>query len=170
MIRNRLARLLRSILVTGQVAQIGENFTVQAELVKVTDGTQLWGQRFTRKLQDASLLQGDIAQGLASRLGPRFSWAEKDRISTSGTRNPEAYVKGRFFLAQRCHDGVKQAITSLQHAAALDSSYADAYASRPSPAMSLQRLERERNKANCVRCTPALRFQNAGKIQKNNFV
>jgi Tfp pilus assembly protein PilF len=57
---------------------------------------------------------------------------EKDRISTASTRNPEAYdayVKGRFFLAQRSHDGLKQAIASLQHAVALDSSYAEAYAS-----------------------------------------
>ncbi len=117
--------------VTGHVARLGDNFTVQAELVKVADGTQLWGQRFTRNMQDVSLLQGDIAHGLASRLGSRLS-GEKARIGTASTRNPEAYdayVKGRFFLAQRSHDGLKQAIASLQQAVALDSSYAEAYAS-----------------------------------------
>src|SRR5579862_7780729 len=43
-------------IVTGHMSQQGDNLTVQAELVKVSDGTQLWGQRFTRRMQDVSEL------------------------------------------------------------------------------------------------------------------
>ena len=118
--------------VTGHIAQQDGNLTVQTELVKVADGTQLWGQQFNRKLQDVSLLQGDIARQLAARLSSHLSNAEKDRIASGGTRNPDAYdayTKGRFFLAQRTHDGLKQGIASLQRAISFDPSYADAYAS-----------------------------------------
>ena len=118
--------------VTGHIAQQGGILTVQAELVKVADGTQLWGQQFNRTLQDVSLLQGDIARQLAARLSSHLSNAEKDRIASGGTRNPDAYdayTKGRFFLAQRTHDGLKQGIASLQRAVSFDPSYADAYAS-----------------------------------------
>jgi eukaryotic-like serine/threonine-protein kinase len=118
--------------VTGHVARLGDNFTVQAELVKVTDGTQLWGQRFTRKVQDVSLLQGDIAHGLASRLGSRLSGEEQNHISTAGTRNAEAYdafVKGRFNLALRNRQSIRSAIENFKRAVAVDPTYADAYAS-----------------------------------------
>jgi len=78
-------------IVTGHIAQQGDNLTVQAELVKVSDGSQLWGQRFTRRMQDVSLLQGDIAQQLAERFSSHLSSAEKDRISSATTHNPQAY-------------------------------------------------------------------------------
>jgi eukaryotic-like serine/threonine-protein kinase len=118
--------------VTGYVAQQADNITVQAELVKVSDGTQIWGQQFTRKMQDISSLQGDIAKEITSRLRLQLTGEEKQRIAGSGTQNQEAYqlyLKGRFYMAKRTKAGLKQAIENLQQAVALDPNYAQAYAS-----------------------------------------
>jgi eukaryotic-like serine/threonine-protein kinase len=119
-------------IVTGHMSQQGDNLTVQAELVKVSDGTQLWGQRFTRRMQDLSMLQGDIAEQLASRLNSQLSSGQKDRISEAGTHNQEAYeayLKGRYFLAQRTESGIRQAISNFQRAVAADPSFAAAFSS-----------------------------------------
>ena len=62
------ATLKVDAVVTGHIVQHGDDLTIQAELVRVSDGTQIWGQQFTRKMKDVSSLQGDIGREIASRL------------------------------------------------------------------------------------------------------
>ncbi len=126
------ATLKVDAVVTGHIVQHGDNLTIQAELVRVSDGTQIWGQQFTRKMKDVSSLQGDIGREIASRLRLQLSDEEKQRTMGPGTQNQEAYqlyLRGRFFFAQRTESGLRRAIENFQHAVALDPSYAQAYAS-----------------------------------------
>jgi TolB-like protein/Tfp pilus assembly protein PilF/predicted Ser/Thr protein kinase len=126
------AALKVDAVVTGHIVQHGDDLTIQAELVRVSDGTQIWGQRFTRKMKDVSSLQGDIGREIASRLRLQLSDEQKQRMMGPGTQNQEAYqlyLRGRFFFAQRTESGLRRAIENLQHAVALDPSYAQAYAS-----------------------------------------
>jgi serine/threonine protein kinase/TolB-like protein/tetratricopeptide (TPR) repeat protein len=118
--------------VTGHIDQHGDNLTVQAELVRVKDGSQLWGQQFTRRMQDVAMLQGDIAQQLASHVGTQLSADAKSRIGDIGTHNQEAYeafLKGRFFLAQRSDVGLREAIGNFKRAIEADPRFAAPYAS-----------------------------------------
>jgi TolB-like protein/Tfp pilus assembly protein PilF/predicted Ser/Thr protein kinase len=126
------ATLKVDAVVTGHIVQHGDDLTIQAELVRVSDGTQIWGQQFTRKMKDVSSLQGDIGREIASRLRLQLSDDEKQRMMGPGTQNQEAYqlyLRGRFFFAQRTESGLRRAIENFQHAVALDPSYAQAYAS-----------------------------------------
>ncbi len=126
------ATLKVDAVVTGHIVQRGDDLTIQAELVRVSDGTQIWGQQFTRKMKDVSSLQGDIGREIASRLRLQLSDEEKQRMMGPGTQNQEAYqlyLRGRFFFAQRTESGLRRAIENFQHAVALDPSYAQAYAS-----------------------------------------
>src|SRR5713101_2929954 len=126
------ATLKVDAVVTGHIVQRGDDLTIQAELVRVSDGTQIWGQQFTRKMKDVSSLQGDIGREIASRLRLQLSDEEKQRMMGPGTQNQEAYqlyLKGRFFFAQRTESGLRRAIENFQQAVALDPSYAQAYAS-----------------------------------------
>jgi serine/threonine protein kinase/tetratricopeptide (TPR) repeat protein len=126
------ATLKVDAVVTGHIVQHGDDLTIQAELVRVSDGAQIWGQQFTRKMKDVSSLQGDIGREIASRLRLRLSDEEKQRITLAGTQNQQAYqlyLKGRFHLAQRTDSGVRQAIKDFQQAGSLDPSYAQAWAS-----------------------------------------
>lgn len=126
------ATLKVDAVVTGHIVQHGDDLTIQAELVRVSDGTQIWGQQFTRKMKDVSSFQGDIGREIASRLRLQLSDQEKQRMTGPGTQNQEAYqlyLRGRFFFAQRTESGFRRAIEDFQHAVALDPSYAQAYAS-----------------------------------------
>ena len=126
------ATLKVDAVVTGHIVRHGDDLTIQAELVRVSDGTQIWGQQFTRKMKDVSSLQGDIGREIASRLRLQLGDEQKQRMMGPGTQNQEAYqlyLRGRFFFAQRTESGLRLAIENFQHAVALDPSYAQAYAS-----------------------------------------
>jgi TolB-like protein/DNA-binding winged helix-turn-helix (wHTH) protein len=49
----------------GKVLLRGDTMIVQADLVNVADGAQLWGQQYTRKLSDIFALQAEIATDIA---------------------------------------------------------------------------------------------------------
>jgi TolB-like protein/DNA-binding winged helix-turn-helix (wHTH) protein/Tfp pilus assembly protein PilF len=126
------ATLKVDAVVTGHIVQHGDDLTIQAELVRVSDGTQMWGEQFKRKMKDISSLQGDIGREIASKLRSQPRDEEKQRMMGPGTQNQEAYqlyLRGRFFFAQRTESGFRRAIESFQQAVALDPSYARAYAS-----------------------------------------
>jgi len=116
------ATLKVDAVVTGHIVQHEDELTIQAELVRVSDGTQIWGQQFTRKMKDVSSLQGDIGREIASRLRLQLSGEEKQRIMVPGTQNQEAYqlyLRGRFFFAHRTESGLRRAIKNFQRAVAL---------------------------------------------------
>ena len=117
--------------VTGRLIKQGDDLSVQAELVKVRDGTQIWGRQFHRQMQDVSSLEGDIAQEITARLTKPGS-NQQQRTIEPGTQNQDAYqlyLKGRYRLAKRTPADLQQAIEDFRQAIELDPSYAQAYAS-----------------------------------------
>ena len=95
--------------------------------MKVSDGTQMWGQQFTRRMQDVSSLQGDIAKEITAKLRVQLTGAEQQRVSGSGTQNQEAYqlyLKGRFYTALRTPAGLKPGVYTFATTAGEDYSYA----------------------------------------------
>ena len=117
--------------VTGYLTQQGDDVTVQTELVKVSDGTQIWGKQFHRNMHDVSSLQSDIAEGISTRLRKAANGGEQKRAIGPPTQNQEAYqlyLKGRLLFDKRTPASLGQAIDDLRRAVALDPSYAQAYA------------------------------------------
>ncbi len=116
---------------TGRVAEHESDLTVEVELVNVATGAQLWGQRYTRKANDASMLQTAIASDLASKLTPQITSSERDKVAKANTRDADAYefyLKGRYHAGKSTADGLKRAIAYFQQAIEKDPSYALAYA------------------------------------------
>jgi len=117
--------------VTGHLIKQGDDLSVQAELVKVRDGTQIWGRQFHRQMQDVSSLEADIAREITARLTKPGS-DQRQRTIEPGTQNQDAYqlyLKGRYRLAKRTPADLQQAIEDFRQAVELDPSYAQAYAS-----------------------------------------
>jgi TolB-like protein/Tfp pilus assembly protein PilF len=117
--------------VTGHITEQGDNLLVQAELVNVADGSQLWGKQFNRKMTDVASVQGEIAREVGARVRPPSAGGTQQQAMGSGTENREAYedfLKGRFFLTQRTENGVRKAIENFRKAAQEDPSYAEAWA------------------------------------------
>jgi serine/threonine protein kinase len=116
---------------TGRVAEQGDELDVEAELVNVGTGAQLWGKRYRRSATDTSLLQTAITRDIANQLRPQLGGAERERLAKVGTQNSEAY---QLYLKGRCHfdrftqEDIKAAAGFFEKAVALDGTYAAAYA------------------------------------------
>lgn len=115
---------------TGRVVQLGDNLAIQTDLVKVSEGTQMWGERYSRKASDILAVQEDIVSEIVGKLRLRLSGEQEQRVTKRYTENVEAYehyLKGRFYWNKRTADNLKRAIKEFQAAAAKDPNYALAY-------------------------------------------
>ena len=116
---------------TGRVVEHGNELNVETELVNVATGAQLWGNRYTRNANDASLLQAAITSDVASQLRPELGGNQREKLGKAGTQNAEAYqfyLKGRYHFDRFTHEDFKTAAQFFEKAAALDGNYAAAYA------------------------------------------
>ncbi|HUE81829.1 MAG TPA: protein kinase [Pyrinomonadaceae bacterium] len=116
---------------TGRVEQRGDTLVVQADLVKVVDGSQLWGGRFNRRQSDVLAVQEEVSREIAGKLRPRLSGEEQRRLTKHHTENAEAYqlyLNGRFYWEKRTPEGLNRAIEYFREAIARDPNYALAYA------------------------------------------
>ena len=57
---------------TGRVVQRGDGLTIQTDLVNVSDGSQMWGERYNRNLTDLLEVQNEIARDVLNKLRARF--------------------------------------------------------------------------------------------------
>jgi TolB-like protein/Flp pilus assembly protein TadD/predicted Ser/Thr protein kinase len=115
---------------TGRILQIGDRLDIDTELVNVDDGTQLWGERYARRVADVFALQDDIAQQISQKLRLKLTGAEQKRLTKRYTDDPEAYslyAQGRFYWNKRTATSIKKAIDLFSAAIERDPNYALAY-------------------------------------------
>ncbi len=115
---------------SGKVHLRGDTIIVQADLVNVADGAQLWGQQYTRKLSDIFALQAEVATDIAEESQSKLTGEEKRLLAKRYTNDTEAYqlyLKGRFFWDKRTEDGFKKAIDYFRQATQRDPQYALAH-------------------------------------------
>ena len=121
---------VRAVL-TGRVMLRGENLVVSAELVDVTAGSHLWGDRYHRKFADIFELEEEIARKISENLRLKLSGTEEKRLSKRSTENSEAYhlyLRGRHHWTLRTPDQVRKGADYFQKAIEKDPGYALAYA------------------------------------------
>jgi serine/threonine protein kinase/tetratricopeptide (TPR) repeat protein len=117
--------------VTGRVAVRGNLLVIQAELMNVGDGTQVWGDQYNRPAADLLDVQDDIAREILGTLRVRLSSEEKAKATKRYTDNAEAYqlyLQGRYHWNKGTIAGYKRAIEYYQQAITKDAKYALAYA------------------------------------------
>ncbi len=116
---------------TGQVLEHGSQLDIETELVNVATGAQLWGERYTRSANDASLLQAAITRDVASQLRPQLGGDQREKLGKAGTQNADAYqlyLKGRYHFDRFTQEDFKTAAQFFEKAVALDGNYSAAYA------------------------------------------
>jgi TolB-like protein/Tfp pilus assembly protein PilF len=118
------------VVLTGRVAQRGDDLGISIELDDVRNGKQLWGQQYSRKVADLLMLQNDIAKEVSQRLRSQLSPAEQQKLTLGSTGNPEAYqlfLKGEYYSGRFTKEGFDKGIDYLNQAIAKDPNYAEAY-------------------------------------------
>ncbi len=121
---------VRAVL-TGRVQQRGDSLVIQTELIDVTGGAQLWGDRYNPKLANLLAAQSEVVQAIAGGMRLKLSGAEQSRVSKKYTESAEAYqlyLKGRFHWNKRTGETLKKAIEYFNQAIEHDPRYALAYA------------------------------------------
>ncbi|PWT90531.1 MAG: hypothetical protein C5B54_07000 [Acidobacteria bacterium] len=117
--------------VTGSINQQEDTVVIRADLVKVSDGAELWGEQYDRKLSDILAVQSDISKEISEQLRLKLTGEEQQKVTKRYTENPEAYelyLKGIYFWNKRTHDGLEKSIDYFQQAIEKDPKYALAYA------------------------------------------
>jgi tetratricopeptide (TPR) repeat protein len=124
------AELNVQAILTGRVAQRGDQLTLNLELIDAQTENILWGNRYERKSSDLVSLQSEIARDVSSRLKSKLSGADVAKVEKTYTTNPEAYqlyLKGKFFWNKRTGESLKQAVELYRQAIEKDPNYALAY-------------------------------------------
>jgi eukaryotic-like serine/threonine-protein kinase len=115
---------------TGRVLHRGDDLLIKTELVDLADGSQLWGERYSRKLADVLSIENEIAERISESLRMRLTGEEKEQLARRHTENPEAYrlyLRGRFFWNKRTEEGIRRGIDYFRQAIEIDPEYAAAY-------------------------------------------
>jgi len=116
---------------TGRIVQSGDTLAVNAELVNVADGSQIWGERYSERLADVSARQQEIVRDVSDKLRLRLSGEQHQRLERRPTENAEAYqfyVQGRHEMDKSTDASWKKAAEFFQRAIDKDPGYAAAYA------------------------------------------
>ncbi len=116
--------------VTGRVFHRGDDLIIKTELVDLADGSQLWGERYARKIADVLAIENEIAERISETLRLKLTGEEKERLSRPSTESQEAYrlyLRGRFFWNKRTEEGLRRGIEYFRQAIDVDPGYAVAY-------------------------------------------
>jgi serine/threonine protein kinase/tetratricopeptide (TPR) repeat protein len=119
-----------SSVLEGSVAKVGDTLEVNTNLVDTSDDAELWGNHYREKVSNIFSLEDNMSQQIAHALRLRLTGEQQDRLLAHSTENTEAYdafLKGLYYTRQFTPDSLKQGMTYLRQAVALDPNYALAY-------------------------------------------
>ncbi len=113
-------------IIDGSVRKINDDVRIDINLINVSDGTSIWSQTFTRKLENIFQMQDDIASKVREQL--KLKLLNKN-IESNGI-NPEAYslyLQADFLFYKNNAETNLRAIKLLKNSIKIDSTYAPAY-------------------------------------------
>jgi eukaryotic-like serine/threonine-protein kinase len=119
---------VRAVL-TGTVAKQGDSLHIDAALVNVSDGSELWGEGYDRKLSEIGNLQQEVARDMSSklRLSPQMESAQ-EKIPPQDSETYLLYLRGRYYLDKQTTSDVRTSIDYFQQALSRNPNFAQAYA------------------------------------------
>ena len=118
-------------LVEGSVRKVADRVRIAVQLVRATDGSQLWSQSYDRELKDIFAVQEEIAKEISEKLRLKLTGAERQQLAKRPTENFKAfqyYMQGRTYSQRRTREDLLRAIRYYEKAIEEDKNYALAYA------------------------------------------
>ena len=115
---------------TGRLLKLGDRFVIKAELIKVDDGSQLWGDEYNSSLADIFSVQEEVSKKISQNLRLRLSGEDEEKLAKRYTHDAEAYqlyLKGRYFWNRRNEEGFRNGIDYFKRAEEKDPTFALAF-------------------------------------------
>jgi Tfp pilus assembly protein PilF len=115
----------------GSIQIAGDRLRVNAQLINVNDGYNLWSEKYDRSVEDVFAVQDDIAQKIVEALKIKMLGEQETRVVKRYTENREAYdlyMQGVYVLSKRGKENLEKAVELFIGATKKDANYALAYA------------------------------------------
>jgi TolB-like protein/Tfp pilus assembly protein PilF len=118
-------------LLEGSIRKDNNRLRIMAQLVKVSDGSHIWSERFDRDLKDVFAIQDEISLAIADNLKIKLlGETKKAMFAKRHTENIEAYnlyLKGTYYFQLLTAKGFSKASEYFELALQKDPDYAPAY-------------------------------------------
>jgi tetratricopeptide (TPR) repeat protein len=124
------AELNVDALVEGSVFRAGDTVRIIVQLIRGSPEDHLWQDRYEGRLSEALGLQARVAEAIAREIRLALSPREAERLARRTEVDPaaqEAYLRGRALWRTRSADGMRRALTYLEEAVALGSTFSLAW-------------------------------------------
>ncbi|MDH3814073.1 MAG: protein kinase [Acidobacteriota bacterium] len=115
----------------GSVRKAGDQLRISAQLIKVSDGFNLWSETYDRQFEDVFVIQGEIAGNIVEALQLTLSPVEKQALRSERTTDFKAYeyyLRGRGHYRRRTRTDFESAQEMFSKAIEIDAGYALAWA------------------------------------------
>lgn len=115
----------------GTIQQSEGRIRITARLLKVSNGEQLWSEKFDQPTNEIFALQDALSNKIAQTLAFELNKSELAQLASRPTENADAYEKylrGRFYQSQNNEAGLLKAIEFYKQAITLDPKFAEPYA------------------------------------------
>jgi serine/threonine protein kinase/tetratricopeptide (TPR) repeat protein len=115
---------------TGRLVKLGDQVIIKTELIKVADGSQIWGDEYKTTLSDILSVQAEVSRKISESLRLRLTGEEQQKLSKRYSSDAEAYqlyLKGRYHWNKRNEDGFRNSIDFFKQAEERDPTFALAF-------------------------------------------
>ena len=76
---------------TGRLVKLDDRLVIKTELIKVEDGSQLWGAEYNSSLADIFSVQDEVSKKISQSLRLRLSGEDEEKLAKRYTKDAEAY-------------------------------------------------------------------------------
>src|SRR4030095_2735935 len=112
---------------TGRLVKVGDQVIIKTELIKVEDGSQLWGGEYKTTLADILIVQDEVSRKISENLRIKLSGEEQQKLAKRYSSDAEAYqlyLKGRYVWNKRNEEGFRSSIDFFKQAEERDPTFA----------------------------------------------
>ena len=128
-------KLRVATLLEGSVRKVGNRVRIAVQLIKVSDGFQLWSETYDRTLDDIFIVQDDIAQAVVKEMRTtllseapdskasgeiRVAVKEAARGRSEDSEAHRLLLQGRYFIERYSREDVAKGVVYLRQSLELD--------------------------------------------------
>lgn len=117
--------------VDGSVRRTGDQIRLNAQLIDIATGDNLWANRFDRGIAEVFAVQDEMSREVATALGVQPSAMESERMARPPTSNLEAYdyyLRAEQAARSGGGSGLRKALALYEKAEEVDTAFAEAFA------------------------------------------